>query len=104
MTISRLSQGCLQTTQEVRLLDGLSSCLTGTLGHLRALVEAFAGIVQSLSGRITVVRGGCDIVGVVVGGNLRRELLGASGELLLVALSLLLVQGCGGVSFSNGTN
>lgn len=102
MTSSRLHQGCLQTTQEVRLLDRLSSCLTGTLCYLRALVKTFGCIVHTLDGRITVVRGGCDIVGVVVGGNLGRELLSASGELLLVALSLLLVQGCDKVNFRSG--
>lgn len=84
----------LQATQEVVLLDGLSSGLASTLGYLRALVRALGGIVHGILGEgIAVVGGGCDVVGVVVGRDLGGQDGGASGELLLVAFPLLLVQG-----------
>lgn len=102
MTAWRPSKCRLQTAQEVRLLNRLSPRLAGTLGNLRALFEAISSIVQPVDGRITVIGSGGDIVGVVVSGDLRREFLSASSELLLVALSLLLVQGCDGISIGIG--
>lgn len=87
----------LQATQEVGFLDSLPTRLSGALGNLLALVEAGGGVREGIfRGRIAVVGCGCDVVRVVVGGDLRSEGTGASSQFLLVALSLLLVQSCGG--------
>lgn len=84
----------LQTAQEVGLLDRLPPGFSGTLGNLLALAKTLGGLGDAVHGCIAVVWCRCNIVGVVVRGDLGREGLGASGEFLLVALPLFLVQGC----------
>lgn len=85
----------LQAAQEVGFLDCFAAGFSGALDDLGALFETVGGIGHSVVlGSVTVIRRGCDIVSVVVGGDFGREDRGASGQLLLVALPLLLVQGC----------
>lgn len=82
----------LQAPQEVGLLDGLTSGFPSTLGDLCALAESLSGVSHVLLGRVAVIRSGCDIVSMVVGGDLWRKNRSAGSQFLLVAFSLFFVQ------------
>lgn len=95
----RINGKKLQTAQEVGLFDSLPPSLSCALDDLAALVKTFGGIGHGVRcGCVAVVWCRRDVVGVVMGRNLGSNGSGASGEFLLVALPLFLIQGCDRVS------
>lgn len=86
----------LQSAEEVGLSDALSPGISRASGDFGPLLETLGGDNQGILRfcLIAVVGRGCDIVGLFVDGDHGREVRGAGSHLLLVALALLLVQGC----------
>jgi len=84
----------LETAQEVRFPNGLSSSLACALGNLGTLLERLSSLRKDISGFRTVVGRGRDIGSLVVEGDLRRHGSSLSSKFLFQLLPALLIQSC----------